>query len=342
MITACSEIKNSYIDRFLRRQGIFDFSSKDEYDILFCDNLKSHDSEIKTENKIYFAGYKLEYLNNIEKFYDFNYFIGFGNELYEKISFELGFDPSKVFDGFIYDEEYENSFEDKEYDIFFVSSSIQENIFENLIMLDWLSVIDILQKLTGKELKIGTNLNKIDSNLMEKTLKEQSRLEKDENDLIRVYQTFKDIIEYVSFDFPLKYINCSKSVYFFDSLDSRIYYGNIFQKSIVPSFKVSMIYDLKKKNKSLSGRKNIWPASIFNDIVIHNSLKSRDPELFNLYKIVDSALFEFDTTRTYSLTKSLLDPGIKKFMQSTLKDDENGLQYNNVNIQFLEILEKIF
>ncbi|MFW5794893.1 MAG: hypothetical protein ACOCV1_05375 [Bacillota bacterium] len=105
---------NNYIIRdFIEESGLFNIESDInlEYDILFCDTL-SLSKGIKSKIKVYIASNYFEYLDNSSKYEDFDYFIGFGKEIYESFRNSIGFIPSEVLDGFVRSENIENSYTD--------------------------------------------------------------------------------------------------------------------------------------------------------------------------------------------------------------------------------------
>ncbi|MFW5794569.1 MAG: hypothetical protein ACOCV1_03690 [Bacillota bacterium] len=87
---------------FIENSKIFDIQSdpNSDYDIMFCDTLELG-KNISAKTKVYLACHYFEKLKEEENYESYEYFIGFGNDVYKSIENHIGFIPSAILDGFI-------------------------------------------------------------------------------------------------------------------------------------------------------------------------------------------------------------------------------------------------
>ena len=214
MKKAILELKNKHLINYLKSLDFMSFDQSDKYDILFCDDLNIYNPQIKSSTKVYIADYRIENLDKIDKFQDFEYFIGFGDDFYFKLNEYLGVEISKTFNDFICDMSYENKFEDNDFDIFISTSSPKFNRFEFFYILDIITILMFFKKNNViQNIKIGTNQEKFtDSlNLIFPDGEYKNFIQKKLENEINFYNN--EVI-FTDFCFPQKYFNNSKCVIF--------------------------------------------------------------------------------------------------------------------------------
>lgn len=216
----------------------------DKNDLLFCDSLKCG-KDINAKIKIYLACDFLEYLADIDEYKEYDYYIGFGKKLFEEyIPVKFDIEPSKVFDGFVYDKEYEKSFEDIEFDVLFLVKN-PYSIYELKILRDLISYFEISDT---KNIKIGTNLK----------IRETKMCDFIANNVYPL--NYEDGI-------PMKYINNSNIVYFTTVLNCYRYFDDdIFNKTIISggpqSYYMSLIESLVNYDKIMELEKEFFKKGI--------------------------------------------------------------------------------
>lgn len=278
MKKAFLNIENEIVKRYLIESNIFEL--KDDIsnsDLIISDSVDSFNQLNDTSNKdnIYIASNNIEYLYNVEKYCNFNYYIGFGKPIYEFLKEELDFDVSLVLDGFVYSESFENKFKDKQYDILLISNNknLEDQLFESKCVYNILEIVYTAKKYFNIELKIGTNSRKIDLKSRLKEVFQFGNFSELEEKMLEIYS---NEVEFLGFDIPLKYMNQAKCVIFFDLMDARIHYNKYNNKTLRIDTFISYINNVKM-NRDI-GFENSWPKNIFRDIEIDKGLKD-----FRLY-----------------------------------------------------------
>lgn len=160
MQKAYSELKNKYMERFLQGCGLYDFAPSASYDILFCDSVDVHNKAIVAGKKVYLADHKLEYFSDVSKFEDFQYYIGFGADVYNHIYESFGFEPSKVIDGFVFNEAYETATQVDDIDILITAPNNQEYNIQAfaVTMLYYLDMINLIRSIVNPNVKVAHNI----------------------------------------------------------------------------------------------------------------------------------------------------------------------------------------
>lgn len=195
-------LNNGIMKRFLSNCGQYNIGTdpNEKYDILFCDTLILGE-KVKAKNCVYLACNHFEQINNYHAYNKYQYFIGFGKNIYALISEKFILEPSCIIDGFVYDQEYENSFPDENIDLTFVSS--YNHVFEHEMFYDLLEYFAF-------DKKVCTNYEKIDS--------PRTRIMQDLNIGSRNFIFAKND------ELPLKYMNNSNFVFFTSGLNCRMYF----------------------------------------------------------------------------------------------------------------------
>lgn len=208
-----------------------------------CDSLDEIDQQKKilktSKSNIFVSSGSIGSIQ--EDYEDFKYYIGFGYAAYEFMNREFAFEISKSFNGFIKDQELEDSYEDLELDILFVfpnNHSIPD--IRNRLLLPILD-LSCLFKAFGKELKIGINCEQKNinfSSVFTENIKNEYR-----SDISSLEETYNNLMFLPSL-VPNKYLETSRVIVFVDPLDSRIFYADFIKKK---SFFFSSTDDLLMK-----------------------------------------------------------------------------------------------
>ncbi len=359
MPKAFLNLKNEELKKFIINSSIYEISDDaNNSDILFCDSIGEYQKDKSMHfinNKVYLASSKLESFNDLSSFENFDYFLGFGSEFYRLLFDELNFEVSKTFDGFIFDKEYEDSFEDKSLDILVIgnyvstSSNSAKIKFETRYLCDMLSKIYLCQMVSGKKFSIGINVPKVDSFEEFKNIitESQGYLKHDLNNLLLIIDDLYDIyqgIEVVgdSGSFPMKYVNSSSYLHFLDISCFLLFCdSSLITKSITTTYMNSIIYS---NTKNLYDPQEYWPSSEMRSYKIAKKHKITNVGYKDLYGEVFSKIIgkmEPYINRVGTPSRSSLGFSNLFEIKSLLSENIPNILCKNINEEFLRCLNKI-
>ncbi len=334
MPTAYLALTNPIMKSFLRNSQLFSIQDNKEqqYDFVFCDTLELMENVI-SKVKIYICDNRFESIINLSSYADFDYFIGFGLGIYKIFDDKIGFECSKVFDGFVYDREYEGSFEDKGFDILVVTDSPTPSFFESMHLFNMAEIPYFLYNMgIRKKFKIGTNIQKI---LFQGPTKKHSI-----HSLNPRHQDIMDLCrqsEFLDFHIPLKYINNSKIIYFISSLDTRIYYDkSINTKTIYPHHLNSTFLEL---NKQQNPDEVNYPKDI--RVYIEMYKENSNHEIALTHDILAHYFNDFKSRINDPQISNCISPGASKVVNNIMAPDLMAGNIKNVNDEFMETIKKL-
>ncbi len=343
-------LKNKELENFITNSKIFNISeNKENCDFLFCDSIGDYNNLTNKPScsKIYLSSYLMESINDLEVFSDFDYYIGFGKSFFENINKDFDIEISKSFEGFIFDEKYQNKFINKNFDIFIISSHdgrqmTGSNIFETRCIIDIIVLSIFLKKTLNIDVSIGSNAKK-NNNLFdennsifnEKTLNTELKILKDDIEL------FYNNIDFIDFDFPMKYLNSSKQLHFLNAKDSRIYYDSTLNPKIVlPHIDSSMFYENEMKDSPIEfDYKYNWPN--YHSPNIRSTFKSNKSIEFNLNRVIYSSNCNSNylgTSNEYS--RFSLNHNITNIINNLITQQKN-ITCADINDEFIDTVVKI-
>jgi len=265
-------LNNKTMKNFIINSDLFDIRDDlDDYDIMFCDTIKLG-KKIKSKIKVYLACHYFEHLNDLEKYSNYNYFIGFGNnKLYDMLCEKCELEPSKIFNGFV--KPVENIEIDVSEDM--VLSFLEENHNNNEDGLDP-TMFKISQDASKTFFQIlqDSNFNVIFNHPLP----------------VPIPESKKDQYQWVD-DVSITALEKS-NIFFTDSLlNCRLYFNqDILQKTILQTPNYSKIKNnlsnYTDRKKRTSSKRNI-PMTAVKNIHKFNSLyiKEFGPPVFNNFFI---------------------------------------------------------
>ena len=134
---AVVNFNNSYMQRFLERSGLFEIVDLpgDASCVFVTDHL---DPEPKGNfaAKIFVACDRLQDLPNLTRYAGYDYYIGFGTNLYDSLGQKFFLEFSKVLNGFVHDQTAETEASDDAHDLIFISSKPQLSVLDAWLMQD--------------------------------------------------------------------------------------------------------------------------------------------------------------------------------------------------------------
>ena len=218
-------LNNKLMESFLINCGLLDIRNdkNDSYDILFCDSLELYNNnKINANKKVYLACWLLESLDDISNYNDFQYYIGFGQDFYDKLKENTGFECSKILDGFI---DNRINKEERYYSDIFIIGNINNEI-NSILIMQFIEYISLLFKFN----KIKDSIN-IKSNLMKL---ETSKINLFAKPDIDIYNS----INFLNIDFcySYEYLKNTSLIFCIDNNISLLYCNkNILNKCIFSS-----------------------------------------------------------------------------------------------------------
>lgn len=249
MPTALVDFNNNHLDRFVRKHaeqiGIHVFKPMDQdlpktFDLFMADNLDigNTSSTFIATTRVYFACDVFESLQNLPLYKTFDAFIGFGTAVHEKVKTDFLIDASKVIDGFVVDDEFENGFQNKDFDLFIACPARPANIFECRMVLDVIHTF-----LTMKPgISIGSNFH-FGENVIASSGK---------------FKTLLDSIDLVGPEYPMKYINRSNAVFVLSGMSCLPHFNPAATpKFISPGIKHSSIWHDADEQRRAQKRRSI-------------------------------------------------------------------------------------
>ena len=301
-------LNNKLMELFLINCGLLDIRNdkNDSYDILFCDSLELYNNnKINANKKVYLACWLLESLDDISNYNDFQYYIGFGQDFYDKLKENTGFECSRVLDGFIFD----NNININKGQVLILSSNIEYNIFKDYIIFLFLSYLYISQKFFNKNYNIYTNIkiNKdIDNNVVARSFRKE-------------YESLYDKIKIIQDSSINEFILSSEIIY---SLDINNYINIIpiiREKTIICWHKVSYILN----------NFNINPLNTKNDLIEifkagYITLYEKASLVYNL-----SLMNYYYNKSIYFTPFSYSKNGLDENLLSFLKNNNISKSFNN-------------
>ena len=311
-------LNNKLMELFLINCGLLDIRNdkNDSYDVLFCDSLELYNNnKINANKKVYLACWLLESLDDISNYKDFQYYIGFGKDFYDKLQQNVEFKCSKILDGFIYNE---NESKDKyKSDIFIIGS--YNNEVALLAIVKYIEIIVLLQKLNliSNNIVIKSNLSHI----------------VDESGIINFFPELRNIYENIEFmninigDVSNEYLINTKSIYSLDPTIATLYYCNeILKKCVFITKNLYKIY--KEYDININIFKNPLLIKINSGQILRN-LYNKDKTCDSLFDITRKQYFS-DLNSIKSINYDIINmifSSIKNYMFVTRNCNECFIYY---------------
>ena len=352
-------LRNTAAKNIIARSGLFEISSdaSEKQQVVFTDNLKDSGTTEGTM-RVYVAVHRLEYTFDMAKFVDFDFLLCFGKYLYDELVKEsevFNFEPSKVYDGFIVDEETEDAAEEMDMDVLIVMPEIITP-FSATCFLNMIDALNIVAS-EWRELRIVSN-TPCDPLVYLKSVGLDQNTEAYEIDrqFMAFYNRHVCQVPFDSNNVPAKHINSARFVFTVDPNMARWYSDWMFSQrkliltgtmeGMIQQAQSTMNFTSATTPESLSmlgeaiGRDIAFAVTGPDKYKAARTLRSRR-EFNDLQVLHDGILGKFTQRCLFSQNRArLASPALLSLLELKIPG-EKYMAMKDVTPEFLETLGKI-